>query len=66
MIHSLPIEVLGALWGAMAGQLEGPWGGLSGCEKEGGKNWAKFGEFVAHAVHKKIYRGLAKIYRALS
>ena len=66
MIHSLPIEVLGALWGAMAGQLEGPWGGLSGCEKEGGKLCAEFEKNAAHAVHKKIYRGLAKIYRALS
>ena len=31
-----------------------------------GPKWPKIGEFVAHAVHKKIGGRLTKIYRALS
>ena len=31
-----------------------------------GPKWPKIGEFVAHAVHKKIGGRLPKIYRVLS
>ena len=31
-----------------------------------GPKWPKIGEFVAHAVHKKIGGRLTKIYRVLS